>query len=125
MKYIPLIVLDEYAKRLSNSQVNKLYEAKTNKKYKKALFENSAAPKYKLYLDGFTIAEELESNSAEFAMWLNENYKDLMSNISYSLKEDSINFSTTSKNNYKSLLEALRAAGIHGDVIESIVDKNF
>ena len=58
-------------------------------------------------------------------MWLNENYKDLMNNISYSLKEDSINFSTTSKNNYKSLLEALQAAGIHGDVIESIVDKNF
>ena len=76
MKNIPLSVLDAYAQRLTSKQAHMLYENKMQKPYKKALYENNAGKQlYKLYLDDYTIAEEVEMNKIEFLMKLNEKLK--------------------------------------------------
>ena len=67
MKNIPLSVLDAYAQRLTSKQAHMLYENKMQKPYKKALYENNSGKQlYKLYLDDYTIAEEVEMNKIEF-----------------------------------------------------------
>lgn len=57
---LPLQLLDEYAHTLTRSQVKRLYEAKTTKKYNKALFEaysDNVATPYEYWIDNYTIDE--------------------------------------------------------------------
>lgn len=121
MKNIPLDVLDAYAKRLSSKQISMLYEHKMNKPYKKALYENQSSL-YKLYLNAYTIFEELEISKAEFLMSLNENHSELMKEISYKVDSDSVTFTAKTPKLYGELLHALMNEGISASLIEDIRD---
>lgn len=123
MKNIPLYVLDEYAKRLSNSQVKKLYEAKTHQEYK-PLYEK-LNDSYKLYLNAYTINEELNTNKSGVIMMLTEKSSDLMENISYKINDDSITFLAESRDVYGKLINSLLSIGIYADTIEEIRDKKW
>ena len=97
-----------------------LYEHKMNKPYKKALYENNNSL-YKLYLNAYTIFEELEISKAEFLMSLNENHSDLMKEISYKVDSDSvkINLGGIAKGfAADEIVEILKANGVKKAVID-------
>lgn len=56
-----LNVLDEYARILTHAQASRLFEAKTKKKYNKALFESTITEnsKYTFYLNNATIYDDI------------------------------------------------------------------
>ncbi len=122
MKIISLNILDEYAKRLTPNQMNKLYESRCGKKFEKALNESSS---YKYYLNAYTIATEAKKSKTEFALWLNENYSDLMNKITYKIGNDAIEFKTNNRNLYMKLQESLLAGGIDGDTILENRDEKY
>lgn len=123
MKNIPLYVLDEYAKRLTNNQVNKLYEHKTHKTYN-PLYE-TLDNTYKLYLNAYTISEELDASKSELIMHLSEKCSDLMENLSYKIGSDAVTFVTESRDTYGKLLHSLMEAGLSAETIEDIRDKKY
>lgn len=122
MKIISLNILDEYAKRLTPNQMNKLYETRCGKKFEKTLNESSS---YKYYLNAYTIATEAKKSKTEFALWLNENYSDLMNKITYKIGNDAIEFKTNNRNLYMKLQESLLAGGIDGDTILENRDEKY
>lgn len=122
MKIISLNILDEYAKRLTPNQMNKLYESRCGKKFEKALNGSSS---YKYYLNAYTIATEAKKSKTEFALWLNENYSDLMNKITYKIGNDAIEFKTNNRNLYMKLQESLLAGGIDGDTILENRDEKY
>lgn len=122
MKIISLNILDEYAKRLTPNQMNKLYESRCGKKFEKTLNESSS---YKYYLNAYTIATEAKKSKTEFALWLNENYSDLMNKITYKIGNDAIEFKTNNRNLYMKLQESLLAGGIDGDTILENRDEKY
>lgn len=69
-KNFSLKVLEEYAGILSHAQATRLYEAKTKRKYNKALFEAESYKKvseqYSFYLDIATIYDFFITGSDEF-----------------------------------------------------------
>ena len=79
MNNLTLDVLEAYAKVLTETQANKLYESKTGKQYQKQLFEDSGALKMKL--DPITIFNQTKMQKGQFANWLNENCPNVMNNI--------------------------------------------
>ena len=123
MNNLTLEVLEEYAGILSENQANKLYEAKTGKRYQKQLFEDSN--ELKLKLDPITIFKETKMQKTQFANWLNENCPAIMNNISYKLSSDGIEFRTKDRNVYRKLQEALMAGGFSSKKIVEIRDKKF
>ena len=123
MNNISLEILDEYAKVLTFNQTNKLYEAKTGKKYEKQLFENSGELKMKL--DPVTIFKQTKMQKAQFASWLNENYSGLMNQISYKISNEGIEFKTYDRNVYRKLQESLMAGGFTSSKILELRDKNY
>lgn len=126
MKNIPLSVLDAYAKRLTSKQAHMLYENKMQKPYKKALYENNAGKQlYKLYLDDYTIADEVEMNKIEFLMKLNENHTSVVNALSYKIDEDGVTFSTSDRKVYSKLIGSLLNEGISGSTLEFIKDEKY
>ena len=123
--FIPLTVLDEYTKRLTNNQINKLYESKTNKKYTKALNESDNSNKFKLYLNSYIIADEMNYNKAQLIMKLNESNAEMMNEISYKIESDGITFTSNSRESYRKLEEALRQKGLDVETLMSIRDKKY
>lgn len=119
---ISLDVLDEYAKVLTLSQADKLYESKTGEKYEKQLFESN---NFYMKLDPITIFKQTKMQKGQLAFWLNENYPALMNNISYKLSSDGLIFKTQDRNIYRKLQESLLAAGFNGTKILEIRDKKF
>lgn len=124
MSFISLNILDNYAKRLTSNQMDKLCESKCGKKYEKNLNESKNAS-YKFYLDSYTIAKETGKSKSAFAFWLVENYANLMDNITYKIEKDAIEFKTPDRNLYRKLQESLLAGGISGDVIMEIRDEKY
>lgn len=125
MVKIPLEVLDEYAKKLSNTQVNKLYENKMNKAYTKPLREVQEKEMLSLYLDAYTIAEELDANKSELIMGLNERFSNVMKNVTYRIDEDAILFSAKTRTDYSNLIQSLLSLGIDGNTLEQLKDKKY
>lgn len=126
MKNIPLSVLDAYAKRLTSTQAHMLYENKMQKPYKKALYENNSGKQlYKLYLDDYAIAEEVEMNKIEFLMKLNENHGSVVNSLSYKIDEDGVTFSTSDRKVYSKLIGSLLNEGISGSTLEFIKDEKY
>lgn len=124
MNIISLNILDEYAKRLTPNQMNKLYESRCGKKFEKKLNESENSS-YRFYLDAYTIAKETGKSKAHFALWLNENYSELMNNIMYKIEKDAIEFKTPDRNLYRKLQESLLDAGIDGDTILENRDEKY
>ena len=126
MKNIPLSVLDAYAQRLTSKQAHMLYENKMQKPYKKALYENNSGKQlYKLYLDDYTIAEEVEMNKIEFLMKLNENHGSVVNALSYKIDEDGVTFSTSDRKVYSKLIGSLLNEGISDSTLEFIKDEKY
>ena len=123
MNNITLEILEAYAKVLSESQANKLYESKTGKQYQKQLFEDSGALKMKL--DPITIFNQTKMQKGQFANWLNENCPNVMNNIQYKLSSEGIEFKTYDRNVYRKLQESLMTAGFSSKKILEIRDKKF
>lgn len=123
MGIISLNVLDEYAKRLTPKQMHKLYENRCGKKFKKVL--NESTEPYRFYLNAYTITSETGKAKADFAMWLLENYSDLMNKISYKVEPDAIVFKTPDRNLYMKLQESLMAGGIDSDTIIETRDEKY
>lgn len=124
MNIISLNILDEYAKRLTPNQMNKLYENRCGKKFEKTLNESDNSA-YRFYLDAYTIAKETGKSKVNFAMWLNENYAPLMNNIMYKIEKDAIEFKTSNRTLYRKLQESLLDAGISGDTILENRDEKY
>ena len=126
-------VVDEaFVERLKSDErsgVQKLvkqYENKMQKPYKKALYENNAGKQlYKLYLDDYTIAEEVEMNKIEFLMKLNENHESVVNALSYKIDEDGVTFSTSDRKVYSKLIGSLLNEGISGSTLEFIKDEKY
>jgi len=122
MNNISLDILDEYAKILTPKQANKLYEAKTGKAYQKQLFESNDLI---MKLDPITIFKETKMQKAQLAFWLNENYPNVMKNITYKMSSDGIEFKTSDRNAYRKLQESLIVGGFSSKTIVAIRDKKF
>ena len=121
---IPLSVLDEYTKRLSNNQVDMLYENKMHKPFSKKLYE-AVHPSYKMYLDSYTLNEEFNTNKIEFIMWLNNNHASLMESLTYKIDEDGVLFTTKNTKIYTDLMNVLRESGMDTNVILNLRDKKL
>ncbi|WQJ53799.1 MAG: hypothetical protein [Wendovervirus sonii] len=110
MERISLDILDEYAKRLTNSQAKKLYESKNGKHYQKALYEQSNT--HTIYLNEYTLLKKAHKKCNEFTYMLNEKYGDLMDNIYYKIEEDALIMKTDNDKLYEQLVDILKHNGI-------------
>lgn len=121
-------VLDAYAKRITKSQAERLYESKVGKKYIKKLNENVSFTNpsdYQLYLNAYTIALELDTNKTNMLMELNNKHSKLMESLSYRVDSDAVLFSTPNKEIYESLLSTMVSIGFSEDTINEIRDEKL
>jgi len=110
MERISLDILDEYAKRISDKQAKKLYEAKNGKPYVKALYEKKNA--HTIYLNEYTLLTETHKKCNEFAYMLNEKYSDIMDSVYYKIDEDAITIKTDDDAVYERLINILKHTGL-------------
>lgn len=116
---IPLHILDEYAKTISQKQVNMLYENKCNKKYKKALYEDLKYQNdnsYSIYLNDFTLDEAELSVKKALVRYVNKH------KLQYNVVSDGVYFYTPLEENYIALLEDLVNDGLDVDTLKNIVE---
>ena len=118
-KTVSIAALDEYAKKLSKKQVDRLYEAKNHKKYKKQLYENYDDTTFNMYLDEYTLANN------------NISMKDIEMNIIKPLKlnenkiEGGINLSTKNEEKYLKIVKTLQKMGLDKEIIKNGIDAKF
>ena len=122
MRNIPLNVLDEYAKLLTPKQVNKLYESKCNKKYKKPLYENKqyqSKDNYSVYLTNYILEKANSSITKVLTSYVNK-FK-----LQYNIINEGVKLYTSNPLNYKELIEKLIDDKFNINLVKRVANKDY
>lgn len=126
---LSLQLLDEYARTLTRSQVKRLYEAKTTKKYNKALFEaysdNTVNP-YEFWIDNYTI-DEFNLPDPYIIKEQIANYIPEEDFIEMVVSDDGLAMRTADADTYELIIEAITELypEIPSDVINNNIDQRY
>ena len=126
-------VLDAYARKLTFNQAKRLYENKTRKQYKKALFESVPSyikSKYTYYLDNSTIYDYCINEKLMNPDMVAEEITYMCSgdkgDMEYTVHEDGVIFLIGDEKTYDMLIEILEEDfEIPVDQVEANIDENF